>query len=244
MKEENVHLSAPHIYCAVLENLELVPNSRHSFLNLGIGSGYLSCICSHIMGDKSQSFGVDIHSDVLNHCQAAISNWVESIDYAVATPILYQGNGLELSNEGECRLGFDRIYVGASISPYDLRNIQGFLSPGGILVAPVDDRLVQVKRSSNKFVEKTITAVHFASMLKNPSHSVYIPASKWNVSTHHMYPDAFQSSVKELLLCSRSQYVQPAKKEPVGNVNLACVLPKEVWIHVLSFTHKRCKWCG
>lgn len=57
LKEGNVHISAPHIYGSALEALELVPDSSMSFLSVGSGTGYLSCIVADILGYRSLNFG-------------------------------------------------------------------------------------------------------------------------------------------------------------------------------------------
>ena len=56
LKEGNVHMSAPHIYGSVLEALELRPNSSLSFLNVGSGTGYLTCIAATVLGPRSSHF--------------------------------------------------------------------------------------------------------------------------------------------------------------------------------------------
>jgi hypothetical protein len=54
---------------------------------------------------------------------------------------------LEISpKEGECLTGFDRIYIGAAIESSDLPKIKNLLSPGGVLVGPVDDEMVKMVR--------------------------------------------------------------------------------------------------
>mmetsp|Transcript_7457 Transcript_7457/g.13587 ORF Transcript_7457/g.13587 Transcript_7457/m.13587 type:complete len:85 (-) Transcript_7457:1511-1765(-) len=57
LKEGNVHISAPHIYGSAIEALDLVPNSSTSFLNIGSGTGYISCIAAEILGPNSLNFG-------------------------------------------------------------------------------------------------------------------------------------------------------------------------------------------
>ena len=58
LKEGNVHISAPHIYGSVIEALSLVPNSCTSFLNIGSGTGYVSCIVAEILGPNSLNYGI------------------------------------------------------------------------------------------------------------------------------------------------------------------------------------------
>ena len=71
-----MHISAPHIYGSVVEALELRPNSSLSFLNIGCGTGYLTCIVAEILGPTSTHYSVDIHEDVVDH------SLVDSIQFA------------------------------------------------------------------------------------------------------------------------------------------------------------------
>lgn len=241
--DNRVHISAPHIYCTVLDNLELEPNSSLSFLNIGVGTGYLSCIVANILGKKSQCFGVEIHADVLQHCNAAINSWKLSQDNETAHLSNFHGNGLNILDQGESLLKYDRIYVGAAIEAQDLEELGKLLAEGGVLVAPVYDRLTKVVRINNETTSQTITGVHFASLLKNPTKHVIIPAAKWKPSNHLFYPKSFQCSVKALLLCSNSSYTQPRRQlaAPTFRVNIASILPNHVWLHIISFTNRKCK---
>ena len=53
-----MHISAPHIYASAIEALDLKSNSTLSFLNIGSGTGYISCIAAEIMGPKSIHYGM------------------------------------------------------------------------------------------------------------------------------------------------------------------------------------------
>ena len=88
--------------------------------------------------------GIEIHRDVISHCQNALKAWSAKKKQAnganVSTrshPQIIHGNGLCISFEnGEAMVGFDRIYIGAATERDDLARISKLLSPGGILVAP------------------------------------------------------------------------------------------------------------
>jgi len=150
LKEGNIHISAPHIYGSVLEALELHRNSSLSFLNVGSGTGYVSCIVATILGQKSNHFSVEIHSDVLQHSIESMQRWKDdsNTDESKVPHIEWiHGNALNIDPlRGESVVGFDRIYVGASVTKGDLSNLTSLLRPGGILVGPVDDELVKVVR--------------------------------------------------------------------------------------------------
>mmetsp|Transcript_38520 Transcript_38520/g.84544 ORF Transcript_38520/g.84544 Transcript_38520/m.84544 type:complete len:333 (-) Transcript_38520:280-1278(-) len=278
LKEGNIHISAPHIYGAALEALELKQNSTLSFLNIGSGTGYLSAIVAKILGPKSLNFGIEIHQDVIDHCHSSLKAWSSShgpTNAARSHPRIIRGNGLCISaSVGESILGFDRIYIGAAIQRSNLLHISKLLSPGGILVGPVDDNLVKVIRNeegkhdaslttarrdnssaesgnesdeeegiSDGFAVQVLSRVRFASLLRLPTFDTIIPAQAWSPEEHQYFPDAFQKASSEIMMCANSDYVQPLppQPKPEERVNVSAVLPKSLWVEVLSFTHRRCK---
>eukprot|EP01035_Chromulina_nebulosa_P022864 gene22864-29613_t len=64
-KRDYVHISAPHMYVTAIEALEL--SEGLAFLNIGSGSGYLSCLVATLLGQSGVSHGIDINSSVIDH---------------------------------------------------------------------------------------------------------------------------------------------------------------------------------
>lgn len=258
LRDGKIHLSAPHIYGSVLEALELQPASSMSFLNAGSGSGYLTCISATILGPQSSHYCVEIHKDVVTHCKQAVENWKSSNPYAQAITHIdvIHGNAIEIDvKKGESALGFDRIYIGAAIERESLSHFKKMLKPGGILVGPVEDELVKIVRSlspptspstalgsSQEFSHQVLSGVRFAPLLAFPEIETVIPARIWNPSIHKYFPESFRNSCKEILLCSHAKSIQPVRpQQPKTLVNVASMLPRALWMEVLSFTHRDCK---
>jgi len=280
LKEGNVHISAPHIYGSAVEALNLIPNSSISFLNVGSGTGYISCIAAQILGKSSLNCGVELHDDVIDHCKSSIAKWktntVEEVNGisvfrfkdSTADIQIIKGNGLNiLKNKGESAVGYDRIYIGAAVDKEELANITKLLSPGGILVGPVDDELVKVVRVgtislemedddedtgirgddsslaglNEEFRSQILSGVRFAPLVVSPMSTV-IPANVWNPSIQQSYPSAFQFATQQLLMCSNSGLIQPLPQVPSQEerFNASALLPKTIWLEILSYTHR--KW--
>merc|ERR1712151_229176 len=123
-----------------------------SFCNIGSGTGYLSCIVAEALGPKSVNYGIEIYPEVVEHCNASINEWKKSESFKRNHPDhfahlqIVHGNAFHVANKGESVVGFDRIYIGASVDKASLPRITKLLSPGGILVGPVDDELVKIVR--------------------------------------------------------------------------------------------------
>jgi len=83
-----------------------------------------------------------------------------------------------------------------------------------------------------------ITGVHFAPLMTHPSKEVVIPATKWCPSNHRNYPKRFQDSIRAVLLCSSSSYIQ--KAPVVQGINVSAALPRDLWVHIFSFANR--KW--
>lgn len=62
------------MYVTVLSNLEL--RRGQAFLNIGSGSGYLSCLAACLLGEGGLSHGIDINQDVVAHSQVSFQLFV------------------------------------------------------------------------------------------------------------------------------------------------------------------------
>lgn len=89
---------------------------------------------------------------------------------------------------------------------------------------------------SRDFSYNVISGVRFAPLLSRPSLPVIIPSLIWDPSAHSSYPDSFRKSCKEILLCTHASFVQPEIRKPL--VNVACTLPRAIWLEILSYTHR------
>lgn len=109
------------------------------------------CFTKFVLSSYPSLAGIEIHRDVIDHCQNALKTWSTKKSQGVnsttssstanvsarSCPHIIHGNGLCIStNDGESLVGFDRIYIGAAIERGDLARMSKLLSPGGILVAP------------------------------------------------------------------------------------------------------------
>lgn len=146
-------------------------------------------------------------------------------------------------------MGFDRIYIGAAIGIEDLPKFRKLLKPGGILVGPVEDELLKVVRnhtsghdSEDGFSQHVVSGVRFAPLIAHPSIETVIPARIWSPTIHSQFPDSFRRSCKELLLCSNAEFKQPIKPQPLQQLNVASMLPKAIWMEIMSYTHRDCKF--
>eukprot|EP00543_Licmophora_paradoxa_P005520 CAMPEP_0202442050 /NCGR_PEP_ID=MMETSP1360-20130828/1538_1 /ASSEMBLY_ACC=CAM_ASM_000848 /TAXON_ID=515479 /ORGANISM="Licmophora paradoxa, Strain CCMP2313" /LENGTH=473 /DNA_ID=CAMNT_0049057293 /DNA_START=98 /DNA_END=1519 /DNA_ORIENTATION=- len=255
LKFGNIHISAPHVYGSAIEALELRPNAPLAFLNIGSGTGYVSCVVASILGYTSTNYGIEIQNDAVLHSRDAIDRWKQAYSGKLPQIQIVHGNALNiLLDKGEATVGFDRIYIGAAINRTDLNKVTCMLKPGGIMVGPVGDELVKIIRTTirnsntstttttttTQFSEQVVSGVRFIPLLPNPPIETLLPSNVWEPSVHNTYPDSFRVASKILLLCNNASYKQPLPSDiaPEERLNFAAMLPATIWIEILSFTHR------
>lgn len=111
----------------------------------------------------------------------------------------------------------------------------------------VGDELLKIVRSqceiteeNQQFTTRVISGVRFAPLLADPSIPTVIPARVWDPSSHSLYPDTFRGACNQILLCSNASRDQSVKVIERNKVNAASMLPRALWVEILSFTHRNC----
>ena len=134
-------------------------------------------------------------------------------------------------------------------------------------ITSVDDELVKVVRVGNisleveddhmateddnsslaglneEFLSQILSGVRFAPLVISPAVSTIIPANVWNPTIQRGYPSEFTRASMQLLMCSNSQLIQPLPRVPSQEerFNVAAMLPKSIWLEILSYTHRKCE---
>eukprot|EP00928_Gymnodinium_smaydae_P061951 TRINITY_DN45901_c0_g1_i1.p1 TRINITY_DN45901_c0_g1~~TRINITY_DN45901_c0_g1_i1.p1 ORF type:complete len:544 (-),score=85.65 TRINITY_DN45901_c0_g1_i1:182-1813(-) len=236
-----LHQSAPHIYGRVME--ALMPLSQGmSFLNIGSGTGYLSCVMSEIIGDTAVNEGVEVWPDTVEHARSRCAELGKTnIEFTC-------GNVYNLDVDKSMR--YDRIYVGACANSKS-KYLYDLLEVGGVLVGPFQFGYTQqlrrvVRQTETHFAVEVLNSVQFATLVEPPpSMSLYSAnASRaglcglpgvpftftlsdcvWTPEKGRWFPDSFKRIVK----C-----VSTGLPSDGGKLSL----PPEVWIDLIL------PWCS
>lgn len=187
-KNRHIHISAPHMYATILEALELT--SGLAFLNVGSGSGYLSCLAACLLGDNGLSHGIEVSSPAITHSQECTKKWFEALltrrkNGEEDVPLITEegvafvcGNCFNIDIEqagSSCR--YDRIYIGAGCPESRKEFFFSLLADDGILVASINEtsELVKIRRAHRQvYSESSISRVNFAPLVEpEPSDETY-----------------------------------------------------------------------
>lgn len=137
-KQGNLHISAPCIYCEVMEAFELEPNL--SFLNLGSGTGYLSTLVGLIIGPTGLNHGVELFEDVVRYSYSKLANFLRHAKFLnpaeLAMPYFVQGDCLMVNPSYR---KYDRVYCGAGCTTEQETYFKSLVKVGGILIMPIRD---------------------------------------------------------------------------------------------------------
>ena len=135
-------------------------------LNLNFSSTFLFIIF-FISGSKGINHGLEIHSEVIDYANEKVHAFMSANsamdEYEFCIPQFKKGNCLALVST-ERR--YDRIYCGAGCPEMYNDYIRQLVEVGGILVMPMNDQLLQIRRiDENSFAANSVLPVSFASLV-------------------------------------------------------------------------------
>jgi protein-L-isoaspartate O-methyltransferase len=114
--------------------LKVLPGMR--VLDIGCGTGYMTLACA--MLGASYAEGWDIEGPVVH--------FAREVGVQSKLPCTFRVfNGFSAPPAGDIGT-FDRVHVGAGLEGKDVPHFVRLLKVGGILVAPVDDRMVAITK--------------------------------------------------------------------------------------------------
>ena len=176
-------MSAPHMYAQILTALDLQPDQ--AFLNIGSGSGYLSCLVACLIGEGGVSHGVEINPLLIEHSKASCRSWLENIHRIHEEGVakipkvaregieFVQGNGFNIDvNTAKSVCLYDRIYIGAGCPERHIKYFVQLLANDGVLIAPILETgdLIRIRKFIGSCYEKrSISTVYYAPLLSIPN---------------------------------------------------------------------------
>jgi protein-L-isoaspartate O-methyltransferase len=173
------------MYATVLEALDL--KSGKSFLNVGSGSGYLSCLAAFLLGEEGVSHGVEVsdfccsfskekaklwHAKLLANRQVALRNgeqWAEGSVIAADGISFVNANCFDIDVLSAVNtLKYDRIYVGAGCPDARKEFFLSMLADNGILVVPINEKnqMLSIRKFCGRVYSiRAISNVNFAPLV-------------------------------------------------------------------------------
>jgi len=151
--EEGQTLSQPSTIAFVLSLLD--PQSGQKILEIGAGSGYVLALLSTML-DSAEIFGVEIRESLALKAKQRLVN-----DKKIK--ILHRDGSNGLPDEAP----FDRILVSAAASDFSIiANLTDQLKENGILVAPVNHSIFQIRKINGKIEKNKYEGFAFVPLIK------------------------------------------------------------------------------
>eukprot|EP01105_Mastigella_eilhardi_P018182 TRINITY_DN4205_c0_g1_i4.p1 TRINITY_DN4205_c0_g1~~TRINITY_DN4205_c0_g1_i4.p1 ORF type:complete len:393 (-),score=98.83 TRINITY_DN4205_c0_g1_i4:26-1204(-) len=136
------NVSAQQIYTTCMELLDV--HEGCTFLDIGCGCGYLTAVAGILVGRTGRVVGWDLNHEIVQFAHDNIASLPEPLGAELLQHMELSVHNCLLPTAPE--VTFDRIYCGASCPKYLLYRLCLLLAPGGLLVGPVVNSLVRVRK--------------------------------------------------------------------------------------------------
>jgi protein-L-isoaspartate(D-aspartate) O-methyltransferase len=170
VEELGFNISAPEMYAIALEHLKIEEGDR--ILDIGCGSGHLTCLLAFMAGSSGFVRGVELSREVAQHCR-------KNIELARFSRPEFAQNAAEIEvivsnvfflDEEIHNNAYNRIYCGATCPLSYLNDIVKFLQPGGTMVCPIGDKLYVIKRKDSQvetvqYSKEAVADVRFGNLV-------------------------------------------------------------------------------
>ena len=141
---ENQTISQPTTVVFMLELLNVQKGDK--VLDIGAGSGWVSCMAGQLVGEKGEVFAYEINEAVGKMGMKNIEKYnIGNIKYKIA----------DAAKKWEQSAPYERIYAGAAFVRIP-KKLLNQLAIGGILVAPTQDGYIEkyVRKNEKEFAKE------------------------------------------------------------------------------------------
>ncbi len=150
-------ISQPYTVAFMLELLE--SREGQKILDVGSGSGWTTALLAHIVGPKGRVYGTELIPELVDFGKRNLANY-----HFPKASIEQAGDVVGLPQKAP----FDRILVSAAATTLP-QELVGQLAPDGILIIPVGNDIIKVKKTSGKDIKKeTFPGFIFVPLVKKP----------------------------------------------------------------------------
>lgn len=137
-------------HCKNTETLHLFfnlysPSLGLSFLNIGSGTGYFSCLAGYILQNHGINHGVELHEDLVRFAKGRVEEYLQfcpAIAHDICMPKFVAGNCFRLDPSG---CNYDRVYCGAACPPNKVPLILALTKIGGFAIIPCRNKVWSVQ---------------------------------------------------------------------------------------------------
>lgn len=217
------NLSAAHIYPKLLQLLHLNHLDKGKsirVLDIGCGTGYLSCAVAILLGPGHEVEGWDVHDSVIHYANKVLQEHGPSM--GPMSKVTYRTWNAFWTPMHNMIGQYDRIHIGAAILHKHKDHFVRLLKVGGVLVSPIEDGLFQIRKLDqyNNTSERCASQVRYRSLLPAPQ----LPY--WTPEAHILYPEHVRKQIFEALciwtLCPESPFAS---------------VPREILFRIFSFVY-------
>ena len=112
-----------------------------SFLNIGSGTGYFSCLAGYIVNSTGTNHGIELHEDLVEFANERVDEFLRfspQVAQDICRPKFLVGNCFRLDPS---HYRYDRVYCGAACPPSKVALLLAFTKVGGFAVVPCRNRV-------------------------------------------------------------------------------------------------------